>query len=205
MTVTITTIRFGFAALLGVALSSGCKNKDTDGGVAKGGRNDPLLSGPGRIAPQNLPVPERGTAGGRRSDPLLGSPTTRPNERSGYTDDAERFKGVFVPNANSGPAALAGRMREGDELKMERPDGTDVRPVGGTLPPASSSTDSQLIALETYGVKRGDYSLEQDGSGSVLRVRKELSGGGVRQYTETGATPAEALGKMIEHIKSDGR
>ena len=203
------------AALLGASLAGGCKSKDTNGGVARGsgggGRNDPLLTGPGRIEPQNLPLPERnGTAGGRRGDPLLGSPTGRPNnERSGYSDDPERFKGVYVPGPGSVPAYLSGRTRDADELKIERPDVPPVSPAGGVMPPAAippappATGSARVSSLEDLGLRRGDYTLERDAGGFTLRVRRELPGGGVRQYTERGATEADVVANMISQLKGD--
>lgn len=220
MTVTIRTIRRALArsvcvaALVGASLAAGCKSKDTNGGVARGAgggsRSDPLLTGPGRIEPQNLPLPERGgTANGRRGDPLLGSPTGRPNnERSGYTDDPERFKGTYIPGPGSVPAYLSGRSRDGDELKIERPDPGPVSPASASLPPAAipsggATSGARLSSLEEMGLRRGDYTVEQDAGGVTLRVRRELPGGGVRQYTERGATEAEAVANMISQLKGD--
>lgn len=216
MTVTNTTIRrLCVAALVGASLAAGCKSKDKDGGVARGsgGGRDPLLTGPGRIEPQNLPLPERGgTAGGRRGDPLLGSPTGRPNsERSGYSDDPERFKGVYVPGPGSVPAFLSGRTRDDEGLKLERPDAGPVTPASASMPPAAipsappaaSVPTATVRSLEDLGLRRGDYTLEQDATGFTLRVRRELPSGGVRQYTERGATEAEAINNMIQQLKGD--
>jgi hypothetical protein len=205
-------------ALAAAVLASGCKSKDKDGGVARGsgGRSDPLLAGPGRIAPQNLPVPDRGgTAGGRRSDPLLGSPTARPTERSGYTDDPDRFRRPHIPGAGSVPAALAGRARDDEMLKIERPGGPDpltaVQPAGGVLPPAAvpaartpPADALKEIELEALVKPNGDYAVEPDAAGYTCRARVPIGGDGpVRQYTGTGPTAADAIAEVVKNIKSD--
>ena len=91
------------------ALVAGCKSKDGGSPVAK--IRDPLVYGPNRIPPQNVPVPDRDGVGSKgTADPLIGSPTAASGDKNGvgYSDDPERFKGTYIPSESSTPAALAG-------------------------------------------------------------------------------------------------
>ena len=78
-------------------------------------------------------VLHRTTATARLLGRLLGSPVARPNDRSGYTNDPDRWKGgPYVPGPGGTPAALANRTRDdGYGLKMEAPGGTQLTPASG--------------------------------------------------------------------------
>jgi hypothetical protein len=168
--------------------------------------NDPLVMGPGRIPKQNIPIPERGTAGKERPDPLLGSPAGRAGDTktgASYNSDPERWKGgPFIPGMGSTPAALAGRARDDEGLKIESAEGV-VRPTGGTLP--ANDTDSLLAELQKYGVKQGDYGFDREGGNAVFRARVPIGNDRVRGYTGQGPTPADAVRQVLESVKSDRR
>src|ERR1700722_4852471 len=93
-------VAIGFAGLFAL---TGCKTGSSDNNSRS---SDPLVSGPGRIPAQNIPVPDRGIgSNGKPSDPLLGSPTSKPLDKTGvgYTDDPNRFKGTYIPSPSSTP------------------------------------------------------------------------------------------------------
>ena len=197
------------AVVLGLLLAAvGCKSKDggSSGGVSKG--NDPLVMGPGRIPKQNIPIPDRGTAGGeRRTDPLLGSPAGRPADTktgASYNSDPERWKGPYIPGAGSTPAALAGRSRDEEGLRLEIPGA--VRPTGGTRPAdGPRDADAVLAELQKFGVKRGDYSFDRDGPNAVFRARVPAGNGLLRGYTGIGPTEADAARQVLDQVRSDRR
>jgi hypothetical protein len=203
------SLRDGAGALaLAVAvalLAAGCKSKDGgSGGLA---RHDPLMGG--RIPPQNVPVPDRGTAGGKtKSDPLM-TPAGRPGDRTGagYTDDPQRWKNApYVPSDKTVPAALASRPRDGDELKIETP-GVTLQPAGGPAPGASADlagADAQLQQLRNYGLTTGNYAFDRTADGYVFRANIPISGGGTtRGYSGAGATPADAVKQVLDQVKAD--
>lgn len=210
----------GFA-VVGLFVLAGCKNtKESTGGplgstTGKTGRgkSDPLVSGPTRIPPQNVPVPDRGTAGGTkgRADPLLGTPTGRPGEKTGagYTDDPERWKGPYLPSAGSVPAALANRPRDGDELKIESPNGTGgvpLKPAGGVVPEidVGPTAESLLAELAKLGVKPSDYTLNRTSDGVEFEVRLPINtSGAVCRYTGLAPTDADAIKQVLDQIKAD--
>lgn len=182
----------------------GCKSNDSGtGGLV---RHDPLM---GRIPPQNVPVPERGTAGGKRADPLV-APTGRSNEKTagaGYTDDPSRFKGgPYVPNDRSVPAALASRPKDGDELKIDNP-GVMLQPVGGGPAPNANpdyaSADGLIQQLRTYGLTPGNSSFDRSADGYTFRATIPISGGANRGYTGAGPTPAAAAKQVLDQVKAD--
>lgn len=198
----------GLAALL--ALFAGCKSKD--GGTASTTKpRDPLVYGPTRIPQQNLPVPDRGGIGAKgKSDPLIGSPTGKPSDKNGvgYSDDPERFKGTFIPGAGSTPAALAGKPRDGDELKIDDgARGVPLQPAGGTLPTGGqepAAVDGLFSELEKYGVKREDRSLTRDNGQYVFKASVPISGNGAkRQYEGVGATANEAVKGVLDQVIAD--
>jgi hypothetical protein len=203
----------GVRGVLGVALVAGlaavgCKSRETGGGLARGG--DPLMGGPGRIPPQNVPVPDRGTAGGKgKTDPLV-TPVTRPSEKTGvgYTNDPDRFKGPpYVPNSGTVPAALAGQPKDGDELKIPSSGGVPLRPAGGSVPAdtdAAAVADRELQQLQVYGVTRGNYGFEHGDAGYVFRAKvPEKAGGAAREFVGTGATPTDAVKQVLDQLKAD--
>jgi len=189
-----------------LAAAAGCKKDGGSGNLAK---NDPLF---GRIPPQNVPLPARGTAGDpKERDPLLGSPTSgsRAHAGPGYTDDPARWKnGIYVPDANGTPAALASRpFPDSDELKM---DGVGLTPAGGVVPatapvtkPTPIVSDASASQLAAYGVKRGDYSIARENGAVVVRVNYRKDGDGpVHSYTGQGSTEAAAVQQVIDQLKS---
>jgi hypothetical protein len=198
----------GAAALALLLVAVGCKSKDGGGGGSGSltkNNNDPLVMGPGRIPKQNIPIPDRGTAGKDR-DPLLGSPAGRAGDNktgASYNSDPERWKnGPFIPSTASTPAALAGRPRDDEGLKIESPGG--VRPAGGTTTAgATRDTDGLIAELQKYGVKRGDYSFDRDGGNAIFRARVPIGDDRVREYTGQGPTPADAVRQVLEQVKSD--
>jgi hypothetical protein len=195
----------GTLALGALLAAVGCKSKDGGSGggsMTKG--NDPLVMGPGRIPKQNIPIPERGTAGKDR-DPLLGSPAGRAGDNktgASYNADPERWKGPYIPGAGSTPAALAGRGRDDEGLRIESAGG-GVRPAGGALP--AGDTDALLAELQKYGVKRGGYGFDRDGGNAIFRARVPIGDDRVREYTGQGPTPAEAVRQVLDQVKSDRR
>jgi hypothetical protein len=185
----------------------GCKtDKDVKGtGVSNGKNKDPLVHGPTRIPRQDLPVPDRATGpkGGKAVDPL----TMPTGGKASYTDDPERFKGTFIPGERSTPAALAGRIKDGEELKIDSP-GVTLTPAGGAVPGGMltppEGVEPLFGQLEKYGVKREDRSLEREGAGWVFRASLPLGGNGARrQYTGAGATAAEAVKQVLDQIATD--
>ncbi|QDU20136.1 hypothetical protein [Urbifossiella limnaea] len=191
-----------------LALAPGCKSKD--GSTASGDtRPDPLVAGPGRIPRQNIPLPEKGgTAGNRRGDPLLGAPVARPNDRSGYTNDPERWKGgPYVPGPGGTPAALTNRTKDdGFGLKMDGHGGTQLTPTGGSAAAATSvpsGAESLYAELKRYRVDRGDYTVTREGGRTLFQARVPLPDGGVRGYTGAGPTEADAIRHALEQMRGD--
>lgn len=207
-----TRIRLPVFAACGFALAVclvGCKDKPTTGGVA---RNDPLF-GNSRIAPQNIPVPDRGTAGGNKArpfDPLMtpvGSKDTKTG--AGYTEDPQRWKGgPYVPNKGSVPASLAGRVKDGDELKIEDPNrGVPLQPAGGTIPVGdadlAASADLQLQQLREFGVTTGNYSFTRENGSIIFRANvPNPTSGATQGFTGVGATPGEAVKQVLDQVKA---
>ena len=187
----------------------GCKtNKDVQGTGASNPKNkDPLVHGPTRIPRQDLPVPDRATGpkGGKVVDPL--TMPTGTGGKASYTDDPERFKGTFIPGIGSTPAALAGRIKDGEELKIDSP-GVTLTPAGGAFP-GNTLTPPEGVEplfgqLEKYGVKREERALEREGAGWVFRASVPLGGNGARrQYTGAGTTAAEAVKQVLDQIATD--
>lgn len=219
------------AVLLLLLALGGCKSKDGGGGIFSRGDSgtkprDPLVYGPNRIPPQNVPVNDRGGVGARgRTDPLLGSPTGKTGDKTGvgYSDDPERFKGVHVPSERTTPAALAAK-KDADELKInDRDDKVPLRPAGGVMPaesgggsePASrvepatrgdpgGGVDGQFADLEKYGVKRDDRSLTREDGKYVFRASVTMKSGARRQYTSGQCgTANEAVKQVLDQVAVD--
>jgi len=186
----------------------GCKSdKESTGGVGMGASRpkdkDPLVFGPTKIPRQDLPVPDRATGPKGKPDPL----TTPTGNKTGYTDDPERFKGTFIPGKASTPAALSGRMKDGEELKIDGP-GTTLIPAGGTLPggalEAPEGVAPLYTQLERHGVTPEDRSLGRENGQYVFRAAVAISGNGARrQYTGVSDSAVEAVRKVLDQVAAD--
>ncbi|HEX4611100.1 MAG TPA: hypothetical protein VH092_23115 [Urbifossiella sp.] len=194
-----------------LALAPGCKSRDGGTGSSAATRPDPLVAGPGRIPKQNIPVPDRGTgtAGTKgKADPLLGSPVSSPGDRSGYTQDPDRWKGgPYVPGPAGTTAALAGRMKDdGFGLKMDAPKGTPLTPTGGAAP---SATDVPAEAAPLYaelkrlGVDHGDYTVTREGGRVLFQARVPIGNGAVRGYSGAGPTEPDAVRQVLDQVRLD--
>ena len=192
------------AALLALV---GCKSDKPDptAGTGASRGKDPLVHGPTRIPRQDLPVPDRATGPKGRPDPL----TTPTGNKTGYSDDPERFKGTFIPGKPSTPAALAGRGKDDEGLRIESSDGVPLKQVGGVLPPGGSleapEEVSQLYAqLDKYDVKPADRSLERVDGKYEFRASVQISGTGARrEYVGVGPTAPEAVQQVIDQVATD--
>lgn len=184
----------------------GCKtDKEAKGtGVSNNKNKDPLVHGPTRIPRTDLPIPDRATGPkGGKVDPL----TMPTGGKASYTDDPERFKGTFIPGVGSTPASLAGRLKDGEELKIESP-GVTLTPASGTLtggtltPP--EGVEPLFAELEKFGVTREDRTLEREGAGWAFRASVPISGNGARrQYTGNAASAPAAVKQVLDQIAAD--
>jgi len=202
--------------LAGLLALSGCKSRDSGGNV--GGTSgqskirDPLVYGPTRIPPQNVPLPERGGIGAKgRSDPLT-SPVGRTGEKTGvgYSDDPERFRGAYNPGPGTTPAALAGKNLDAEELKIDTPDNrAPLRQVGGVFPVGeveapSPGLDPLFAELAKFGVTREDRALVQENGEYTFRASVPISGSGAkRQYTGIGKTSNDAVKQVLDQVVAD--
>ena len=195
------------ACVCAVALLAlvGCKSDKPDPtagtGVSRG--KDPLVHGPTRIPRQDLPLPDRATGPKGKPDPL----TTPTGGKAGYSDDPERFKGTFIPGKTSTPAALAGRVKDDEGLRIDSP-GVPLTPVGGVLTggalEAPEGVSLLYAQLDKYGVKPEDRSLEREDGKYVFRASVQISGNGARrQYTGISPTAPEAVKQVIDQVASD--
>ncbi|MCS6865064.1 MAG: hypothetical protein RMJ56_11845 [Gemmataceae bacterium] len=196
------------AAAMLLALA-GCKsNPEFRGlGVSGGKRPDPFLAGPGNLLPkQNVPIPDRMTGPTNRPDPLVAP--TGSGKHAGYNADPERFQGTVILNPANTPAALAGRLRDGDELKIDdTTDGVPLRPVGGVLATESRDTTADLeplyAQLSKLGVQPSDRILEREGTQWVFRASLVTSATGAKtQYTGVGRTAREAIENVLVQLPS---
>lgn len=204
----------GLAVLLAL---TGCKSKDGGGGIFGGGSSpeksrDPLVFGPSRIPPQNVPVPDRGGVGSKgKSDPLT-TPASKNGDKTGvgYSTDPERFKGTYIPGVGSTPASLASKLNDGNELKIDTPDnrvplrpGGEVKPAGN-FEAAGDGVEALYAELEKYGVKPANRRLTQEDGQYVFRASVPISGNGaVRGYEERGATANEAVKRLLDQVVAD--
>ena len=196
----------GLVVLIALA---GCRSSGNKG---SGGR-DPLVFGPNRIPPQNVPLSERDGIGakGTKSDPLLERPVGRKSDRSGvgYNDDPARFQKAHVPGPDTTPAALAGKSRADEELKIDTPDNrVPLQPTGGVIPIETDgglAVDGLLRELEKYGVKRDDRSLAREDGKYIFRASVIQPNGTKRAYTGLGNTANDAVKQVLEQVSLDRR
>ena len=203
-------LRLGAFALsaLGLLALVGCKTDKEErggGGLGVGRKNDPLVSGP-RIPKQDLPVPERGIGSKGKPDPLT-TPAGGRNDKVGYNDDPERFKGTYIPNKASTPASLAGRIKDGEELKIETP-GVTLQPAGGVFPTggpdAAEGVSGLFDRLEKLGVKRADRTLDPEDGKYVCRASVQINAEGARrQYTGMAVSAYDAVKQVVDQIAAD--
>lgn len=194
------------ACLVALLALAGCKSDKSDpapGGTGVSRGKDPLVYGPTKIPRQDLPIPDRATGPNGKRDPL----TTPTGNKTGYSDDPERFKGTFLPGKASTPAALAGRNKDDDGLRIESP-GVPLTPTGGVIAAGALEAPegvSQLYAqLDKYGVKPEDRSLEREDGKYVFRASVPISGNGARrQYTGISTSAPEAVKQVIDQVAAD--
>jgi len=197
----------GLVALLALA---GCRSGD--GGRGSGGR-DPLVHGPNRIPPQNVPLNDRGGVGAKnaKADPLLERPVGKTGDRTGfgYKDDPSRFKGTHIPGPETTPASLASRTGDGDELKIDAPDNrVPLLPTGGVIPiegDAGMAVDVLLRELERFGVRKEDRSLAREDGTYVFRASVSNANGTKRAYQGRGDTPNDAVKQVVDQVTMDRR
>jgi hypothetical protein len=197
----------GILALIALA---GCRS--SDGGKGSGGR-DPLVYGPNRIPPQNVPLHDRGGVGAKntKTDPLLERPVGKTGDRSGfgYKDDPARFKGTHIPGPDTTPAALAGRTGDGDELKIDAPDNrVPLQPTGGVIPiesDAGMAVDGLLRELEKFGVRKEDRSLAREEGKYLFRASVTNANGTKRAYQGRGDTANDAVKQVLDQVAMDRR
>lgn len=196
----------GFLLLFALA---GCKSKD--GGTSN--TRDPLVYGPSRIPPQNVPVPDRTGIGakGTKSDPLLDRPVSQgSSDKAGYSADPARFTGTYIPGVGSTPAALAAKSKD-DELKIDTPDNrVPLKPAGGVQPAGGievpGGVEPLYAELGKYGVTPESRSLTQDGEGKfVFQASVPIGNAAKRQYNGVGATANEAVKQVLDSVKEDRR
>ena len=208
--------RVGAAVLAVVLALAGCKSSGDGGsGGGAGKSRDPLVYGPNRIPPQNVPLPDRGGLGAKgKADPLIGAPTGKSGDKSGvgYNDDPSRFKGPVVTGPGTAPASLAGKAKDGDELKIDDDKRVPLTPAGGVttgiprdpVPELGSGVDGLFSELEKYGAKRDDRSLGREGGQYVFQASVPIGGNGAkRQYTGVGATATEAVKQVLDQVVAD--
>ena len=197
------------ACAAGLIALSGCKHdKQANGTGVSRGKNDPLFaSGPNLIPRQNVPIPDRATGPSGRRDPLVSPTGGKPGEKVGYTDDPERFKGTYIPGKPSTPAALAGRIKDGEELKIDDTGGVPLTPAGGPLPggalPAPTGVEPLYAQLEKLGVKREDRSLVRENGKWVFRASVVRTAEGAKtQYSGQGNSAYEAVRQVVNQLGS---
>lgn len=195
----------GFAVMLALV---GCKSNNSNNSTRN---SDPLVNG-SHIPPQNVPLPDRAGNNGK-SDPLVGNPTTKPADRGGvgYSDDPSRFKNTYIPGPISTPAALAGNLKDGDELKIA--DGNENRvplqQTGAVLPVKPSEQGTGVNALyselEKYGCKREDRSLRLENGQYVFQAAVPRDGvsGAKLQVTGVGQTQEDAVKQALDQVMLD--
>ncbi len=107
----------------------------------------------------------------------------------------------MLPGKTTTPASLAGRMNDGEELKIETP-GVTLQPAGGALPADLGEGVSPLFdRLEKVGVKREDRSLGRENGKYVFRASVVINAEGARrEYTGEGATAHEAVKQVVDQV-----
>jgi hypothetical protein len=197
----------GFVALVALA---GCRSGE---GSRGSGSRDPLVHGPNRIPPQNVPLNDRGGVGAKnaKADPLLERPVGKTGDRSGfgYKDDPSRFKGTHIPGPDSTPAALASRTGDGDELKIDAPDNrVPLQPTGGVIPIEGNigmAIDGLIRELEKYGVRKEDQSLTREDGKYIFRASVTNANGTKRAYQGRGDTANDSVKQVVDQVALDRR
>jgi hypothetical protein len=195
------------ACALALVAPVGCKStKEPQGtGVSRGkDKSDPLVHGPTKIPKQDLPLPDRATGPKGKFDPLT-SPTG--GGKAGYSDDPERFKGTFIPGEKSTPAALAGRGKDDEGLRIDSP-GVPLTPAGGVVSggvlEAPEGVAPLYSQLDKYGVAPNDRSLTREDGKYVFRASVPISGNGARrEYAGVAATAPDAVRQVIDQVAAD--
>jgi len=196
--------------MLAVVVLAGCRSSE---GSKGSGSRDPLVHGPNRIPPQNVPLNDHDAVGvkGTKSDPLLERPVGKTSGRNGvsYNDDPARFKKAHIPGPETTPAALAAKTKDGEELKIETPDNrVPLQPASGVIPIESGTgpgVEGLLQELEKYGVRREDRSIAREEGKYVFRASVTNANGAKRAYTGIGESANEAVKQVLDQIGFDRR
>jgi hypothetical protein len=212
------TPRTRLAAALGLLLAlAGCKSKDGGGGGIFGGASrpkerDPLVYGPGRIPPQNVPLPDRGAVGAKeKADPLTTPVGKADKSGAGYSDDPARFKGQYVPRIGTTPSGLAGNYSDEQLGIDDRPDRVPLRKVGGdgvrpagNFEAAGEGLEPLYAELERWGVKKAERKLERAEDGKfVFRAAVPNEKGGLRWYEGKEDAAAAAVRQVLDQVIAD--
>ncbi|MBA4068140.1 MAG: hypothetical protein C0501_31455 [Isosphaera sp.] len=202
------------AALAAALALAGCKSKDGGGGGLFGStpprERDPLVYGPNRIPPQNVPVPDRGAVGAKgKGDPLTTPVGKADKSGAGYSDDPERFKGVYTPRIGTTPSGLAGNYKDEQLGIDDRADRVPLRKVGdgvrpaGNVEAAGEGLEALYAELERFGVKRAEQKLERaDDGGYVFRAAVPFKGAR-KEFSGVGATAAAAVRQVLDQVVAD--
>ncbi len=197
------------AALL-IALV-GCKTeKGVKGSGVSRGRNDPLFaSGPNLIPKQNVPIPDRATGPMGRGDPLTTPTGSKSSDKVGYSDSPERFRGTFVPGKSTTPAALASRLKDGEELKIDDGGGVPLTPTSGTLPGGTLQAPADVAPLyaelERRGVRKEDRDLARENGRWTFRASLSNNTGAKTQYTGVADSAADAVKQVLKQLPTSGQ
>jgi hypothetical protein len=112
------------------------------------------------------------------------------------------------------PAALAGNVKDGDELKIDGNENrVPLQQTGAVVPVVPAKPGEQVAVtgldplyreLEKYGCKSADRSLTQENGQWVFQAAVSRGMNGAKlQCKETGLTAEEAIRKVLDDVIAD--